>query len=102
MSQERSIKSKYQTKLDSMKEDICKREREITGLAQELEGCIQERNRAIKERNDALAQLSRVADENDRCASHSVDTVDWVVGVCCVTRIALMLKCYVQEHCFIY
>ena len=82
MSQERSIKSKYQDKLDGMKEEIHKRERDIAGLAQELEGCIQERNRAIKERNNALAQLSEVADECDRCISHSLNTHHWVKCLC--------------------
>lgn len=86
MSQERSIKSKYQKKLDGMKEEIGKRERDITGLAQELEGCIRERNRAIKERNNALAQLSEVADECDRCISHSLNTHHWVKCLCvCVS-----------------
>ena len=86
MSQERSIKSKYQKKLDGMKEEIDKRDRDITGLAQELEGCIRERNRAIKERNNALAQLSEVADECDRCISHSLNTHHWVKCLCVCVR----------------
>jgi chromosome segregation ATPase len=71
MSQEKSIRTKFETKIEDLKSDLKKSERDIAGLTQELEECIQERNVVIKERNEALARLSHFADENDKLTRYA-------------------------------